>query len=145
MQAIPAFQSRPYYPYQLLPDGVYRADEATFRVRFVEGFPTSTTRRSICDGLFLLRRDAAEVGIAATQWIDGSFVENKLHSNDIDLVSFCDYERLNAMGEAGAEFVDRYLVGGPATRIKYACHGFLVPSCSPSHPYYPLFESQRSY
>ena len=143
--ALPAFESRDPYPFRVLPDGVHRVDEVTFRQQLVDAFPDSQTRRAICDGFFLLRQDALSRHVIATQWIDGSFVESKLDPEDIDLVTFIDYDFYVALGPAVQEFVLGCLKAGEMTKPQYGCHTFLVPSCLPGHPFHAEFEKARTY
>jgi hypothetical protein len=143
--AFPDFESHEPYPFRVLPDGVHSADESTFRARFVKDFADSQVRSTICDGFFLLRREAQSQGLIATQWVDGSFVESKLDPGDIDLVSFIDYDMLNAIMPAVQTFVEQTMNGGEATKAKYQTHTFLVPSCVPSHPFFPVFDQLRAY
>jgi hypothetical protein len=143
--AFPDFESHEPYPFQVLPDGVHSADELTFRERFVKDFPDSQVRPTICHGFFLLRREAQSQGLTATQWVDGSFVESKLEPGDVDLVSFIDYDILNALAPTVQTFVEQTMNGGEATKAKYQTHTFLVPSCAPSHSFFPVFEQLRGY
>lgn len=94
---IPDFISIDDYPNRVLPDGVHECDESEFEENFVKGFPNSRTRKSICDGFFWLRDEVEEIDIPAVQWVDGSYVESKIDPNDIDVVSFCDCDRLNSL------------------------------------------------
>jgi hypothetical protein len=113
--------------------------------RFVDRFPESMTRRGICDGFVRLRSELLGMGISATQWADGSFVETKLNPSDVDVVSFCDYDFLNAhVADLGSRAV-QLLAGGNATKASHQTHTFLVPSCSPGHPFFVVFEQHRVY
>jgi uncharacterized protein DUF6932 len=143
--ALPEFETLQTYPHPLLPDGVHATDEAHFRAALVERFPGSNTRQPICDGYFQFRRDVAALGILATQWLDGSFVEGKQDPNDIDLVSFVDYDLLNGMTHEAHAFASTQLIGSEETKEKYLCHCFLVPACREGHPFYPAFEMARAY
>ncbi len=58
MNAIPDFQVLQGYEYEVLPDGVYSCDEATFYDRFVEQMPESTTRERIYGGFVRLRAES---------------------------------------------------------------------------------------
>jgi hypothetical protein len=145
MTPIPELETWPHYPFALLPDGVHLCDEAAFRAHFVEPFSESQTRGPICEGFFRLRAEATERGIAATQWVDGSFVEGKPDPGDVDVVSFCDYDFLNNLDTLRQQFVIECLNGGEATKMTYQTHTFLVASCPVGHPYYGVFESRRLY
>ena len=143
---IPPFEARANYPFAILPDGVFGCDESTFCTRFVDQFPDSKRRAAIRDGLFRLRADAVTNGVvAATQWIDGSFVESKPDPLDVDLVSFCDYDWLNNLPQHAKVFLLQLLNGRDATKASYESHTFFVPSCRAGHPFYPQFEQIRLY
>jgi hypothetical protein len=129
----------------LLPEGVHPCDEETFRAHFVNPFPASQTRTAICQGFFQLRRAVLVCGIAATQWVDGSFVEGKLDPGDVDVVSFGDYEMLNNLDTESKDLVVQLLGGREATKALYHTHTFLIASCPVDHPYYAVFEQARSY
>ena len=133
------------YPYSLLPDGVHPCDEGALRLHFVDRFPDSRTRRAVCDGFRLLRQEAADRGITATQWVDGSFVEGKPDPGDVDVVSYCDFDFLNSLDTDGQQFVLQLLGGREATKTRYQTHTFLVASCPPGHAYRPVFDHWRIY
>lgn len=145
MSELPPFVKRLNHPYGVLPEGIFPCDTTTFRFRFVEAFPQSETRASIYAGFEQLRHDAEELGLAGTQWVDGSFVESKLNPNDIDVVTFCDYDHLNELDEPGQQFARNCLNGRETTLEKYRSHTFLVISCSCSHPDFTVFERFRAY
>jgi hypothetical protein len=145
MGQIPGFVPQANYPYQVLPDGVYPCDELDLREVFVGGFEASRTREVICGGFLKLRAEITKLGISATQWVDGSFVESKLDPGDVDVVSFCDYDALNGLVVPAQQAIVQLANGGEATKASFQTHTFLVPSCSPSHAYHPVFEAYRSY
>jgi hypothetical protein len=133
------------YPHGLLPDGVFPCDEALLRRRFVEAFPGSATREEIYDGFLRLRSEATQMGINAVQWLNGSFVEEKLNPGDIDIVNFVDYD---FYGQANSE-IQRFIrdVLGGTERVKelYGAHSFLVLSCAENHRYHIVFEPARKF
>ena len=145
MNPIPGFQVLDGHDYDVLPDGVYSTDEATFYDRFVGQMPESTTREDICRGFMQLRGESRERGILARQWVDGSFVESKPDPEDVDVVTFCDYDELNALRDEDQRFVEERLAAGEATKMPYRTHTFLVPSCNSEHEYYGVFEHYRRY
>ena len=109
------------------------------------GFSVSTTREPIYDGFSRLRREAETLGIPATQWIDGSYVETKDDPRDVDVVTFCDYDYLIGASSSIKAFVETCLNGAEKTRVTYSTHTFLVPSCPPGHGFYNVFERWRAY
>jgi hypothetical protein len=145
MGNIPDFVPRDQYPYRVLPDGVYPCDEAELRQVFVVGFEDSKSRGIICEGFLNLRDEVMKLGVSATQWVDGSFVETKLEPGDVDVVSFSDYDALNGLVASAQQAIVQLVNGGEVTRAAFRAHTFLVPSCLPGHPYHLVFEEYRSY
>lgn len=144
MGQIPSFISYENYPYQVLPDGVYSCDEVELREVFVEGFSGSERRKTIYEGFLKLQAEIRKLGLSATQWVDGSFVESKLDPGDVDVISFCDHDTVNGLvGPAQAALV-QLTNGREATKRAFQTHTFLVISCPPDHPYHPIFEASRS-
>lgn len=148
-KGLPDFEACPGYPSRVLPEGVHPCDETTFKSRFVARFPQSTTRKGICDGFFRFRMDSVAHGFSATQWIDGSFVEEEQDPHqdphDVDVVTFVDYDWLNGAPPDILRFWNEVLDGRSATKRKYSTHAFAYPACPQDHAYYPYFERARRY
>jgi hypothetical protein len=145
MGHLPGFVPQASYPYQVLPDGVHSCDETDLREVFVRGFEGSSSREVICEGFLKLRAEVSSLGISATQWVDGSFVESKLDPGDVDVVSFCDYDALNRLVAPAQQALVQLVNGREATKAVFQTHTFLVVSCSAGHHYHPVFEAARSY
>ena len=81
------------YAGYLTPVGKNTMGLENFRLNFVEAFAESRTRPEIFAGYLKYLDDLKEI-LGSTsgliQWIDGSFVTDKLNPADIDLVSFVD-------------------------------------------------------
>lgn len=137
---IPGFDS-----HGLLPDGVYECDEAVFVEKFVGAFPASARRSMLFDGFQLLRDEAEVVVSSATQWVNGSFVTDKIDPDDIDVVTFVELDLLNALFIDQQNIVKNLLNGREDTKKKYGCHTFLVPCCDASNKFFGVFEMQRLY
>lgn len=140
MNGVPSFDSD-----GLLPDGVYNSDDMTFRRTFVEECVGRDLREEIWTGFNKLRNEAASHGVNALQWVDGSFVTKIPDPGDIDLVSFVDYDVLNAMDITAQGMVLRLLNAREATKADYRTHTFLSPSCTAGHHFYVQFEMARQY
>ena len=68
---------------------------AEFEDFFVNRLPNNSRRKYIFDRYLDFVRDFSEqVSQQFTQWVDGSFVTVKEHPNDIDFVTFVDYQLL---------------------------------------------------
>lgn len=140
MELVPDFDE-----HGVLPDGVHKCDEKGFKQRFVDEFPASETRPRLRQGFRALREEVVKHGPPGVQWVDGSFVTTKLNPGDIDIVTFMDLERLNALSRDNQAAVERLVKGRECTKAAYGCHTFLVPSCEPNHPFFPKFEQRRRY
>jgi hypothetical protein len=143
MSPIPGFEKGEKYCWGVLPPGVHACTDEEFTTRFAFSFPSSTTRAEIVDGFTKFRDIAKKLEIGLLQWIDGSFVEEKVNPNDVDVISFADYEILNALNEGKRNYAND-LLGTGKTRDLHT-RSFFQPSCSPKHPYFPVFENQRQY
>ena len=68
-------------------------DLATLKAYFVTRFPNSTTRKRLFENYErYLYRFQDKVFPIFEQWINGSFVIQKENPNDIDIITFLDYE-----------------------------------------------------
>ena len=77
----------------LTPYKAVEVDLATFEAYFVTAFPKSTTRKRLFENyLRYIYRFQDEVFPFFEQYINGSFVTKKENPNDIDIVTFLDFE-----------------------------------------------------
>jgi hypothetical protein len=142
---IPAFQFVPNYPHDILPDGVYPCNEAELKAAFVAAISNSSTREAIFRGFLQLRVEIAKFGVAATQWVDGSFVESKTNPVDVDVVSYCDSAALNGLGSPQVKDLLELVGGREMTKAAFQTHTFFVPVYPIGHSAHPLFERSRMY
>ena len=78
-------------PYNLIP-----ADMNTLKRVFVDGFPISTTRQRLFARFEDFTANLRELlPDRYTQWVDGSFVSQKQNPNDIDVLTFVEYNLYN--------------------------------------------------
>lgn len=132
--------------YGLLPDGVHQTTLAEFKERFVEEFSDSDRRDKVCTGLVRYQNDIETSGVHATQWIDGSFIDQtRAQPEDVDLVNFCDSANINSVDARIRSQVTDLLVGGESTKAAYHTHTFLVVRFPPGHKYEARFEAMRKY
>jgi hypothetical protein len=74
-------------PYTVIP-----ATFEAFEKLLVQSFPSNSTRYTIVEGYKrYLTRLKTLLNSNFHQWIDGSFVTDKMNPNDIDIVTFIDY------------------------------------------------------
>jgi len=132
-------------PYKVLPFDIYDCDEQELNTRFVAAFPNSNTRSDIFQGFIRLRHEASSTGISAIQWVNGSFVSSKVDPDDIDVVSFVDYDELNKCSHVHGTLINDLLNGGENTKPQYRTHTFLVLACASNHPYFQVYEHWRTY
>ena len=128
-----------------LPEGVYDCTEASIEEVFVSRFPESLVRSELYSGFKSLRTLARNVSPPATQWVDGSFVTTKQDPDDVDVLSFVDYDTLERLPREQIGQVYELLGAGDETKRKFRCHTYLERSCSPGHPHYRFFERERLY
>jgi len=143
MSPIPGFEKGERYCWGVLPPGVHACTEEEFANRFVHAFPSSITRSEIADGFMKFRDLAKKLEVGLLQWIDGSFVEEKMDPNDVDVISLADYDILNSLGGEKRNYANDLLDSGKMR--DFHTHSFFQPSCSKEHPYFPVFENQRQY
>ncbi len=84
----------------LTPYKQIETDLDTLKANFVDAFPTSKTRKILFENyLRFVYRFQDKVFPYFEQWINGSFVTKKENPNDIDIVTFLDYEIYEKRGE----------------------------------------------
>ena len=72
----------------MLPGGLHDYTFSQFLEQFVDGVPTSQTRKNISKALVDFSKEIFAYGIPHEFWIDGSFVTTKTNPNDADVVLF---------------------------------------------------------
>lgn len=126
----------PFTSQGLLPEGLHPATEDDLRERCVTPFPESHTRGSIFSGLCEYRQRLAELGVATSQWIDGSFVDaSRLDPEDVDLVNFQASMLLNSIPSESRAEVLSLLTGIPSLKALYQVHAFIAIMFPPDHQY----------
>ena len=77
----------------LFPYKVIEIDLEEFEKLFITNFPNSESRNRLFQNyLAYIQKIKNEIDSTFYQWIDGSFVTSKLNPNDIDLVTFLNFE-----------------------------------------------------
>ena len=117
----------------LLPTGLIRVTDEQVHEHFVAPFTASKTRQRLYDQ-WLLHREAIETIVPVQrQWLDGSYVTDKVDPGDVDIVTFVDGEALNGLTPA-QQAVLSDLVAGHSTRDRWGVDSFLVPTYAEGHP-----------
>ncbi len=130
----------------LLPEGVHAGTPDGLHERFVMDFTASETRPSLHAGLMRYRRDLLALGIHATQWIDGSFVDGtRSDPEDVDVVNFCHAGVLDRLPSTSRLLTLSLLTVRDGMQGLYGVHAFLVPVFPRRHPRWSGFEDRRRY
>lgn len=130
----------------LLPEGVHLATTGDLKDRFVAPFAGSVTRQKIFDNFCRYQTVVAALGVHATQWVDGSFVDqSRLDPEDVDAVNFCEFSLLNSLPVAAQIQITPLLDGRVSTKTAYDTHTFLEIRFPAGHLFEASFEQQRKY
>ena len=90
-------------PYELIESNL-----EAFEAAFVSNFPESTTRKRIFERYVAYVEELRKiVGDGFTQWVDGSFVTQKVNPRDIDFLTFLEIDRYEQNREAVDSFRKR--------------------------------------
>ncbi len=120
--ALPNFNAQ-----ALLPEGVHPATAGDLKDRFVTPFPASGRRQKVFGNFCRYQAAVAALGVHATQWVDGSFVDqSRLEPDNVDAVNFCEFSALNALSPAAQLQITPLLDGRESTKTAYDTHTFLV-------------------
>jgi len=110
----------------------------------VKAFPNSKTRPNIFSGYQKLMIELSKVGLPHEQWLNGSFSSSKEDPNDVDMVSFLDYDEVNKLTPDKQQILLE-IFAGPNTKSKYLCDSYYVPIVDKSHPNYAQLHQVRMY
>ena len=115
----------------LIPNDIIEIDLSTFKTNFVDNFPNSTTRKQLFENyLRYIYRFQDEVFPFFEQWINGSFVTQKENPNDIDLVTFLDYQVYEKRGD---KILDRFW---SFSLEEQGIDSYIVKEFPQNHPFY---------
>lgn len=125
-------------PYELHPISVEDLDN-----EFVVPFADSVTRAKIVEGhnnyiieLFQILENNF------FQWLDGSFVTQKLNPNDIDIINFVHFT--DATNEK-AIYLKKFLTGHGDPKTDFFVDGYIVPVYPPSDPRFTITQDRYNY
>lgn len=118
------------YPYESI-----KSDIETIERYFVDDFQESSTRRSLFNNYLKYIHDFQNrVSKHFYQWMNGSFISQKQHPNDIDFVTFFDYQ----IYESQAPYLDKFW---SFSLEEEGLDAYLVPIYPKEHPKYELYQS----
>ncbi len=105
----------------LLPEGIHATDMQGLHARCVAPYTTSN-RETLWQGLGRYQQELLKLGIHATQWVNGSFVDaTRTDPGDIDVVNFCTEKVLHHVPENDMQRVVDLLAGDLATVPVFGC------------------------
>lgn len=129
----------------LLPAGVHSGTLNDLRERWVAPFAPSR-REALIKGLAEYQEELSLLGIHATQWVDGSFVDGtRTNPEDIDVVNFCSADVLETVPDSLMDQVGDLLDGKGRVRERLGCHSNLVVVYPEGHPKRVWSENWRRY
>lgn len=116
-----------------LPVGKHRVTVDEFREHFVDAFPESRTRSRLFRRWERHREALASILPIKTQWIDGSYVTNKLDPEDVDLVTVMDGLAFEALAPALQDMAGA-LLGGNKTKVIWGVDSYPLFEYPDEHP-----------
>src|SRR5690554_2392311 len=125
-------------PYELHPVTIAELEE-----EFVQPFTKSSTRKNIVEGHSNYVIEIFQIlEHNFFQWLDGSFVTQKLDPNDIDVINFVHYsDYTNNITGNLRKFLTHF--GDP--RSEYKVDGYIVPVYPPNDPRFALTIDKYNY
>ena len=110
----------------------------------VDSFQNSAGRETIFRGYLQLVIEITQLVDTAEQWLDGSYVTNKINPGDIDLVSIIDKDKVDCLDPDKQEQLMK-LLAGPDTKITHHCDSYFVPKVPDNHPHKDSIDKALAY
>jgi hypothetical protein len=110
----------------------------------VDSFPNSSRREIIFHGYSKLRNDIIQLVDTVEQWLDGSYVTNKINPGDIDLVSLIDKDKVDCLAPDKQDQLKK-LFAGPDTKLTHHCDSYFVPKVPDNHPHKSSIDEALAY
>lgn len=125
----------------LIPEGNILSSLRELESQFVHTFPTSKTRKNNYEKYLKYINDLKMLlgEKELKQWINGSFVTQVVNPNDIDLVTFIEFEERDLY----AKDLKKFEASG-ANEI-YGVDAYLLTVFPQDHPKHFLFQSDKTY
>lgn len=129
--------------YGNLPRGFHKPSISEFKLRFVEDFDASATRKDIFEGYKAYCSELLPLNVAMKQWIDGSYTTNKKDPSDIDLATHID--ALKITSAQALDQVGRLFKNTKQLKIKYKCDPYAIPVYPLNHQLYKATRDSIDY
>jgi hypothetical protein len=113
-----------------------------FEFIFVNQFDKSETRRLIFDNYLLYCQDLKKtIGIGFNQWIDGSFVSNKVNPQDMDFITFFDSKIYSQFESEIDSRFGKWKVNNFYDKLD----AYTIRQYPIGHKFYPIFQADCAY
>ncbi|MDB5090215.1 MAG: hypothetical protein JWR09_4209 [Mucilaginibacter sp.] len=124
----------------LIPDTNIKSDVNELEDVFVKDINTSK-RIELFNNYAIYSRSLKELcnNSNLIQWIDGSFVTQKSEPNDIDIVTFIDFEIVDELNDKLINYKC------PASKNLFGVDAYLVKLYPKDHKYYPICQADWAY
>lgn len=136
---IPLFEATGF-----LQPGRHPSTPTEIRTRLVDPFGQSVTRADLMDGWLRRRADVSAIVPIEMEWVNGSFVTEKLDPADIDVATFVRADFVDALTLTARQRLSE-IVMGPVCRATYRCDAYFVPVFPRNHGLEPLYHRWRGY
>lgn len=125
----------------LVPEGGNESNVSELKKWFVDPFGEDSTRKELFKGFIKYNDDLKSLlsGQSYEQWIDGSFISQKVNPKDIDLVSFIDYEEVERLEKELEIFIKSQ------GKSNYGVDGYVVRIYPEGHPNFVRTQSDKVY
>ena len=128
----------------LLPPGRMRVTEDEFHSMFVEAFPASKVREQLFDQWVRHRLALQSMLPLQAQWIDGSFVTDKVDPGDVDLVCMFDGPALDLVPPS-TQAIAQLMLSGSSTKAIWGIDTYVLASYPEEHPNHEFYLMRRGY
>lgn len=132
---LPPLEDTPGIRERILPAGTYSATVEEIRETFVSAFPASVRRPLIYQGWTQFRALVRRLVPVQSEFIDGSFVTDRLNPDDIDLSLWVRASDIDSLPPNDALALEAVM----GRRFQFLCDAYLVPICDEGHRLYPHF------
>jgi hypothetical protein len=122
----------------LTPYEITEIDLETFEQTFVKAFSELSRRSRLFENYLAYTNDLQNViGTEFIQWIDGSFTTQKFNPNDIDFITFLDFEIYERFDKEIVDFKQRRYARSVGT------DGYFIKIYPQEHRLYYLYEIEK--
>jgi len=125
----------------LTPYGKNKAEFEDVKKNLVDPFDETSTRIKLYEGYLSYNLGLKKLldGQKFKQWVDGSFVSNKINPRDIDLVNLIDHKSVDKYEKELKQFTRQM------SKEKYGVDGYIVRIYPEGHPKFVRTQSDLVY